>query len=370
MNVEDGAQLWGRQYSRRFTDILAVQEEITRELAEKLGVKPTVEQQKRLVKRSTENTEAYQLYLKGRYYWNRRTEQMLKRAVEYFQQAVEKDPGYGLAGLADCYAVFTSYQVEPPREAGPKAKSAAMHALSIDGTLAEPHAALGMTFVNYDWDWTRAEREFKQAIELDPTYATAHMWYALYLGAIGRTAEALASNKRAQQLDPFSSIINSAMGWELYFARQYDEAIEQIHKTLEMDPSFARGHWFLGLVYEQKPMYQEAIVEFQKAFELSGDNPSMLGSLGHAYALSGNREKARQTLADLKELSNRRYVPPFDSAVIYAGLGDKERTFEWLEKAFEERSWGMFRLKVDPRFDGMRSDPRFARLLRRMGLEP
>jgi serine/threonine protein kinase/tetratricopeptide (TPR) repeat protein len=372
VNVDDGSQLWGRQYNRRFTDILTLQEEIAREVSEKLGLKRTVEQQKRLAKRSTENTEAYQAYLKGRYYWNRRTEQTLKRAAEYFQQAIEKDPGYALAyaGLADCYAVYTIFQVEPPRETGPKAHAAATKTLEIDNTLAEAHASLALTKAQYEWDWSGAEREFQRSIDLDPNYPTAHQWYGFYLGATGRAEPAIASIKRAQQLDPLSLIISTTIGFELHLARRYDEAIEQIRKALEMDPSFAVGHWYLGMSYEQKARHGEAIAELQKAFEFSGGNPTELGALGHAYALSGNRQKARQALADLQGLTKRRYVSPFDTALIYTGLGEKELAFQWLEKAFEDRSWGMVLLKVDPRFDRLRPDPRFGGLLRRMGLEP
>jgi TolB-like protein/Flp pilus assembly protein TadD len=371
MNVDDGSQLWGRQYARKLSDILTLQEEIAREVTEKLRLRPTAEQQKRLAKRSTENTEAYQLYLKGRYYWNRRTEQTLKRAVEYFQQAIDKDPGYALAyaGLADCYAVYGSYEVASPRESGPKAKATATRALEIDNTRAEPHATLAMAKMQYEWDWAGAEREGQRAIELDPDYATAHQWYGICLAATGRTEQAVASLKRAQQIDPLSLIIQAQVGYELHFARRYDEAIEQIRKALDMDSNFARGHWYLGMPYEQKAMYREAIAEFRNAFELSGGSPSVQGRLGHAYAVSGNRQKALQAIADLHELSKRRYVSPFDTAVIYTGLGDKERTLEWLEKSLEDRSWGMVRLKVDPRFDPLRADPRFASLLRRMGLE-
>ena len=366
MNVEDGSQLWGRQYSGKLTDILALQEEISREVSEKLGRRPS------LAKRATESTEAYQLYLKGRYYWNRRTGQTLRRAAEYFQQAIDKDPGYALAyaGLADCYAVYCIYEVESPRISGPKAKAVATKALEIDNTLAEPHASLALARMIYDWDWTGAEREFQRSIELDSNYATAHAWYATALAATGRTEQAVALRRRAQQLDPLSLIISTGVGWELHFARRYDEAIEQIQKALEMDPNFGRGRYLLGLPYEQKAMYREAIAEFQRAVELSGGSPEMLGALGHAYAVSNNREKARQALADLRELSNRRYVAPFDTALIYTGLGDQERAFEWLEKAFEDRSYEMSLLKVDPRFDPLRTDPQFARLLRRMGLAP
>ena len=372
VNVDDGAQLWGAQYSQKLSGILALQQEIAQAVSGKLHLQPAVERQKRLAKRSTENTEAYQLYLKGRYYWNRRTEHTLKRAVEYFQQAIGKDPGYALAyaGLADCYAVYNSYQVELPRESGPKAKAAATKALEIDDTLAEAHASLGMTRMSYEWDWAGAEREFQRAIELDPNYATAHHWYGICLSATGRSEQAIASLKRARQLDPLSLIINADMGLELYFARRYDEAIEQVRKTLEMDPDFVAGHRHLGMAYEQKAMYTEAIAEFQKALDVSRGNPFALGSLGHAYAVSGNRGKARQALSDLRELSKRRYVSPFDTAVIYTGLGDKERALEWLEKASDDRSLQMIFLKVDPRFDRLHADSRFAGLLRRMGLPP
>jgi serine/threonine-protein kinase len=370
MKVDDGAQLWGAQYSRRFSEILTLQQEIARTVSGKLNQKATVEDQKRLAKRSTENTEAYQLYLKGRYYWNRRTEQTLKRAVEHFQQAIDKDPGYALAyaGLADCYAIYNSYQVELPRASGPKAKAAATKALEIDNTLAEAHASLGMTRMGYEWDWAGAEREFQRAIELDPNYATAHHWYAICLWTAGRSEQAIASLKQAQELDPLSLIINTDIGLQLHFARRYDEAIEQGQKALEMDSNFAAGHRPLGMAYEQKGMYAEAIAEFQKALDVSRGNPFALGALGHAYAVSGNREKARQVLSDLLALSKRRYVPPFSTAVIYTGLGDKERALEWLEKAFDDRSLEMIFLKVDPRFDRLHSDPRFANLLRRMGL--
>jgi serine/threonine protein kinase/tetratricopeptide (TPR) repeat protein len=372
MNVDDGAQLWGGQYSQRFSEILALQREIVRAVSGKLHLNPTVEHQERLAKRSTENTEAYQLYLKGRYYWNRRTEQTLKRAVEYFQEAIDKDPGYALAyaGLADCYAVYNSYQVELPRKSGPKAEAAATKALEIDNTLAEAHASLGMTRMSYEWDWAGAEREFQRAIELDPNYATAQHWYAICLATTGRSEQALASLKRAQELDPLSLIISADVGLELYFARRYDEAIDQVRKVLEMDPNFAAGHRPLGMAYEQKAMYTEAIAEFQKALDASRGNPFALGSLGHAYAVSGNREKARQALSDVLELSKHRYVPPFDIAVIYTGLGDEKRALEWLGKALDDRSLEMIFLKVDPRFDRLHADPRFANLLRRMGLAP
>jgi serine/threonine-protein kinase len=366
MKVEDGSQLWGRQYSRKLSDILTLQEEIAREVSGKLGLAPS------LTKRTTASTEAYQAYLKGRYSWNRRTEQTLKRAAGYFQQAIDKDPGYALAyaGLADCYATFPGYQVESPRESWPRAKAAATKALELDNTLAEAHATLANVRMSYEWDWAGAEREFRRSIELDPNYPSAHQWYAEWLTATGRTEQAVASVKRAQDLDPLSLIINANLGTMLHNARRDDEAIEQLRKTLEMDPNFAPGHWFLGRAYEQKGMYPEAIAELQKALELSKGSPAILGALGHAYALAGDREKARQVLADLHDQSKRRYVAPFNTALIYTGLGDKERAFEWLKKALDDRSRVVVFLKVDPNFDTLRPDPRFASLLRRMNLEP
>ncbi len=370
MNVDDGAQIWGGQYSQRFSDILALQQQIARAVSDKLRLQPTPDHQSRLAKRSTENTEAYQSYLKGRYYWNRRTEQALKRAVEYFQQAIDKDPGYALAyaGLADAYAVYNSYQVELPRVSGPKAKAAATKALEIDNTIADAHAALGMVRMSYEWDWPGAEREFQRAIQLDPAYPTARHWYSICLAAAGRNEEAIASLTRAQQLDPLSLIISADLGLEAYFARRYDQAVEQVRKVLEMDPNFAAARRHLGMAYEQKGMYKEAVAEFEKSLEISRGNPFALGALGHAYALSRNREKARRALSELLALSKRRYVPPFDIAIVYTGLGDTEHAFEWLEKAFDDRSLEMIFLKVDPRFDRLHADPRFISLLRRMGL--
>jgi len=370
MNVADGAQIWGGQFRHGLAEILVLQREIEREISGKLHLTPRVEEQQRLARRSTENTDAYQLYLKGRYYWNRRNEQALKRAVEYFQQAIDKDPGYALAyaGLADCYALYNSYQVELPRESGPKARAAATKALEIDNTLAQAHASLGMIRMSYEWDWPGAGQELRRAIELDPDYATAHHWYGISLIATGKSDEALASLKRAQELDPLSMIINADLGLAMHFARRDDEAIEQLRKGLEMDANFAAAHRPLGMAYEQKAMFAEAIGEFQKALEASSGNPFALGSLGHAYAAGGQRAPARKALADLLELAKRRYVSPFDIAVVYAGLGENDRALEWLGKATEDRSLEMIFLKVDPRFDGLRGMGRFGELLRRVGL--
>jgi tetratricopeptide (TPR) repeat protein len=260
--------------------------------------------------------------------------------------------------------------VKPPRQAGPKAQMAAAKALGIDDTLADAHTSLGFTKVLYERDWPGAEREFQRAIELDANYPTAPHWYSIYLIAVGRDEQAVATISHARQLDPLSLVIGANVGPTLHFARRYDEAIEQTRKALDMDPSFLPGHWWLGLPYEQKSMFQEAIAEFQKGDGISKDSPYIPGPMGHAFALSGDTEKARLTLAKLQELSKHRYVAPFDTALIYAGLRDRERALEWLERGLEDRSWGMTYLKVDPRFDWLRSDERFAHLLRRMGLAP
>jgi len=371
VRVDDGSQIWGRQYNGKFTDILGLQQEIAQEVAGKLQLRPTADEQKKLAKRSTDSTEAYQLYLKGRYYWDRRTELTLKRAVDYFEQAIQKDPGYALAyaALADCYAVFAGHEVAAPAMAMPKARAAATKALQLDNTLAGAHAALGFTVMQYEWDWAAAEREFHQSIRYDADYATAYHWYGVFLSLTGRIDEGIAALKRAQQLEPLSLMISASLGRELYHARRYDEAIDEMRKALEMDANFAALHWWLGLPYEQKGMHQDAIEEFRTASRLSKGNPSALGALGHAYAAAGQRQKALQILADLRELARQRYVAPFEISLIYAGLGDNGHVWEWLEAALEDRSWGVMFLKVDPRFDHLRADPRFHDLLRRMRLE-
>src|SRR5262249_52475709 len=274
------------------------------------------------------------------------------------------------AGLADCYAVYSAFEALPPREAFPKAKEAASKALAIDDTLAEPHAALAYAKAAYDWDRPGAEREFKRAIELNPNYATAHSWYSLDLEATGRLEEAIAEAKRAQEADPLSLMISTLVGKTLYSARRYDQAIEQLRKALEMDPNFPRAHYNLGMTYGQVGRHGEAIAECQKAVSLSGGEPGALGVLGYAYALSGKRAEAQKVLAELKDLSRRRYVAPYDSALIYVGLGDKAQALEWLGKAYEDHSLEPTWRKVYPQFDPLRGEPRFQDLLRRMGLPP
>jgi eukaryotic-like serine/threonine-protein kinase len=373
VKVEDGSQLWGEQYQRKFSDVLAVQAEIAKQISEKLRLKLTGEERQRLTKVYTENAEAYQLYLKGRYYWNRRTPESLNKSIEYFQQAIDKDPNYalGYAGLADSYSMLGSpVGGVSPREKFPKAKAAALKALELDDTLAEAYAALILVRLRYDWDWLAAEKEIKRAVELNPNYSMTHQLYADYLRVMGRPDEAIAEIKRAQELEPLSLNTNAVVGVHLYFARQYDQAIEQCQKTLDLDQNFAPAHLFLGWAYVQKARYEEAIAAVKKATSLSPSEPRSVSALGYAYAMSGQAGEAMNILDQLKELSRRRYISPHDRAIIYAGLGEKEQAFAWLDKAYADRSWPLPLLKVDPRFDSLRSDPRFADLVRRIGLAP
>ena len=373
INAMTDAHLWADSYDRKLTDIFAVESEIAKAIAETLQAKLTGSEQHALSSRPTENAEAHQFYLKGRYYWNKRNEEGLKKAIEYFKQAIDADPNYALAytGMADSYSLlgFHGYGALPPTEAYPKAKIAAEKALQIDEALGEAHASLATVKENYEWDLIGAEKEYKRAIELNPKYATAHQWYGELLAVTERYPEAIAQIKQAQELDPLSLIINVNISWFFYFARQYDDALEQGRKTLDLEPNFASTHWMLGQAYRQKGMYEEAIAEFQKEVVSRGD-PVDTAVLGHAYAVAGNRAEAEKILKELTDLSKDRYVSPYFIALIYVGLNDKDEAFDRLEKAFAERSAGMVFLKVEPMFDPIRSDPRFQDLLRRVGLTP
>jgi TolB-like protein/Tfp pilus assembly protein PilF len=371
VDVADGSQLWGEQYNLNFSDLFAVQEEIARVISEKLLSTLSGEQKKRLAKRYTESPEAYRIYLMGRFYWSKRTLEGLKRGVEYFQQAIDKDPNYALAytGLADSYALLGSveYSALPPTEAMPKARAAAIKALEVDDTLAEAHASVAYVHI-FDWHWYEAERAYRRAIELNPNYATAHHWYAMYLGAMGRFDEALEEIELAQELDPLSLPIGVGVGWQFFLTRQYHRAIEEYRKTLEMDPNFYMAHFLLGLAHEQESMFDEAIAAYQQAQALSKGHPLMIAAPGHAYAALGQRDEAQAVLDQLAQLAKRRYVSPYYIAAIYTGLGENERALAWLDQACESRSEGLIWLKVDPLFDSLRADARFADLLHRVGL--
>jgi TolB-like protein/DNA-binding winged helix-turn-helix (wHTH) protein len=368
VNASDKTQMWGEQYDRKMSDLLAIQREIASEIVEKLKPKVSGEE-KRAAKHYTESNEAYQLYLKGRFHWNKRTAEALKKSIEYFNQAIDKDPRFALAyaGLADSFVVPGNRL--PPREAMPKAKAAAMRALELDDTLAEAHASLGRVFAAYDWDWPNAEKEYKRAIELNPRYATVHQWYGGYLSVMGRSNEAIAERKRAVELEPLSLVINFELGLAFYYDRDYDRAIEQFQKTLELDQNFAPAHNFLPAAYEQKGMYSEAIAEFKKAIPLTAGSESTLSKagLGHVYGVSGKKNEAQTVLDELKQLSAQEFVPATSVALIYAGLGENDQAFVWLDKGFEQRAFQLQWIKLDPRWDNLRSDPRFQDLMRRIG---
>ena len=373
LDVRDNKQLWGEQYHEKTSDLLSIQREIAKEITGNLRLKLSGPEQSRLAKHYTENAEAYQLYLKGRFYWNKRTEEGVRKGIEYFQQAIEKDPTYALAytGIADCYSLETLHidvGSLSPSEAAPKAKAAAMKALELDDTLAEAHTSLAFIKLNFDWDWTGAEREFKRAIELNPNYSNAHHWYSHYLMAMGRIEESLAESKRALELDPLSLIMNVHLGWHYLNAHQYDLAIEQLSKALEMDPNFGMGHWYLGLADAQKERYSEAEDEMRKAKELLKDSMATEADTGYVYAVSGKKDQALKVIDELKELSKRRYVSSYHVAMIYLGLKEKDQAFEWLENAYRERSDLLVYLKVEPRLESVRSDQRFTDLVRRVGL--
>jgi len=363
IDLENVAQLWGQHYDHKVSDVLLVQDDISRDIFENLRLKLNVEEKKQL--------EAYGLYLKGRNAWNKRTGDALLQAIEFFNQAIAIDPNYGAAyaGLADCYNMLVVYGRLQPKEGFPKAKDAATRALEIDESSAEAHSSLA--FIRFRWDWDRAatEREFQTAIRLKPAYAPAHQWYSSYLVAVERFDEAIAEAKRTEELEPLSFVASSHLGWIYYLSGQNDNAIEQCRKILERDPSSFPARRYLGLAYEAKGMYAEAITEFQTGVKLSG-SPLMLALLGHAYAASGKTAEAKQVLSDLQQLQDQRYVSPYTVAAIYAGLGEQEQAFKWLEKAVEERDIWLMNLKVDPVFARLRSQRQFTDILARIRLRP
>ncbi len=376
VNVADGSQLWGEQSSWKQADVIRMPTEIAQRISEKLHFRLTEEGRKRLLKRYTENTAAYHLYLKGRYYLEKWTEEDFKRGLDCFKQALDLDPNYSLAyaGLSDAYHWLSTVYL-PPKEAMPKSRAAAMKALELDETLAEAHTALATVAIAYDWDWKEAERAYKQAIKFNPGYAPAHHGYGIYLVLVGRPAEAQVELKRAQEFDPLSTSIAVTAVWPFYFApppaRQYDRAIEELRRIIALDSGFFPAHVLLGHVYTQKGMHGEAIEEFTKAAQL--DNAvGNLGDRGYAFGMAGKREEAQRILGDLLERVKRReFVPALGVALVYIGLGEKAQALAWLEKAYEERDEELaFYIKVDPRFDSLRADSRFIELIRLMNYPP
>ena len=370
IDVRDNQQLWGEQYSEKVSELLSVQREIAKQITNNLRLKLSGAVQTRAVKRDTDNPDAYQSYLKGRFYWNKRTGEGLKKSIEFFNQAIEKDPNYALAyaGLSEAYGLLPSYTAVLPKDAFPQAKAAARKALEIDDTLAEAHVGLANVLTSYDWNFVASERELRRAIELNPNYATAHQWLSDGpLLATGRFEEAHAAMKRAQDLDPLSLIINAEAGTNYIYARQYDKAIEKLRKTIEMDQSFYYAHWALGEALAMKGSFAEAINEYRIALRLV-DDPNVLALIGHVDAVSGKRDEALKIIEQLKEISKQRYVAAYAFAEVYAALGDKDQAFQWLEKSFQDRAPDLVFFRIDPLIDNLRSDPRCDEFGRRAGL--
>jgi serine/threonine-protein kinase len=364
--------LWAESYDRNLRDVLSLQSEVSRAIASEIQTKVTPQEQARLASARAVNPEAYDLYLKGRYEWNKRSKEGLERGLEYFQQAIDLDPNYALAysGVADSYVVLGNWGLLPGVEVYPKAKAAALKALQLDQNLAEPHASLARVLEDYDWDWLGAEREHQRAIELNPNYATAHHWHAFGLGLTGRNKEALAEIELARSLDPLSTIINAEVALVLYWGRQYDRAIVEARKALELEPGNRPAHAYLGQIYLTKGMYKDALAEFRILQTLPGADPSDSASLAAAYAAAGNREEALRILGRLKQQSKREYISPYSIAMVYVSLGDKDEAFAWLQKGLDNHDGLTDLLKVSPGLDSLRSDPRFQDLLRRMNFPP
>ena len=366
MRVADGAPLWTSQFDEKMTDIFRVQDSISERVAGVLALKLTTEEKRQLTKRQTENTEAYQLYMIGRLHFSKRTEETINKAINYFKQAIVKDPNYAQAytALAAAYSTAAIYEFVAPHEAYAKAKEAAAKALQIDDTLSEAHAVMGNIKRNYEWDEAGAENEYRRAIELDPNNATAYHWYGISMTFAGRNEESITLIKQAAELDPVSAVINNALGDALFFARRFDQAIEQYEKVLEIDPNFAGAHFHLGETYYFQNKYPEAASEYLKGESAAGTSPQNVAALKAAYEASGIRGYWQKRLElRLSEV----YTSPCDIASFYAVLGDRERAFEWLERAYREHDPGIITLKAELMFDSLRSDPRFADLLRRVG---
>lgn len=370
IDTKDDSHLWGERYARKISDLATLQDELSRDITDKLRVRLTGDEERQLAKNYATNSEAYQLYLQGRYYWDKRTAEGLQKGIEYFTQAIEKDPAYAPAysGLADCYWLLNVYNVGPATAYSLKAREAASRALALDETLAEAHASLASIRYRYDWNWVEAERHFKRAIELRSDYPTAHQWYSAWLAAKGRFDESNAEARRAHELEPFSLTINTDVGRHFYYARKYEDSLAAHRKSIEMDRNFARGHYESGYALVAMGRHAEAIAEFQQALGLDREALGALSGLGHAYAVAGQTKQAQQVLEQLKELSAQRYVSPYYFAIVHAGLGEKELALEYLEKAADERfNWLVF-LNVEPQLDGLRKEPRFEALVKRIGV--
>jgi serine/threonine-protein kinase len=397
IKAADGFQLWSGKFDRELTDVFDVQEELAQAIADllipRLGGPGTTAEARGamprdaaaptmmtgvpsmpppLVKPGTRDLEAYTLYLKGRYCWNRRTVEGMEKAIAYFDAALARDPDYAPAhaGRAECYSLlgWIAFGAMPPRVAFPEAEAAALKAIALDPTLADARNALAWSRLVYDWDWPAAEREFRLALEVDPRFALAHSWYGLSLALRGRGPEAIDEARVAMRLDPLAPVLNTLAGWVYYFLRRYEESIDEYRRALELDPAYSRAHLGIGWAFEQLGLYDEAIASFDRAAPHSGNRARLAASLGHAHAAAGRHERAAACLDELLSLSRSRYVPPSFVALVYAGLGDAERAFDWLGRAFDERSGALATLGAEPQFDSLRADPRFDVLMTRVGL--
>jgi TolB-like protein/Tfp pilus assembly protein PilF len=370
VQASDQTNLWAHTYERELSDVPALQSDIVRAVAKEIALQLTPKQEARLANPPQINPDAHEAYLKGLFFWGKFTSSGMEKSIEYFQNAIDKEPRYALAyaRMARAYGLLGNLSKLRPEQAYPRQTEAALKALEIDPSLDEPHSALGWSKLFYDRDWAGARQEFERAIDLSPNSPTAHQAYAVYFVSMGEFDQAMTEILRAQELDPVSLNVKTDVGWFLFFARQPDESIAKIRETLEMDPNFVIAHGFLAQAYQQKGMFGEAIVESQTCIKLIGSDPVRIALLAYAYAVAGQKREARQELGKLLASSHEQYITPYHVALVYAALHNKDEAFNWLEKAFKDRFWMMAFLKVDPRWDVLRADPRFTDLLRRTGL--
>jgi DNA-binding winged helix-turn-helix (wHTH) protein/TolB-like protein/lipopolysaccharide biosynthesis regulator YciM len=372
LRVADGELLWGSEFDENITDMFAVEDSISQKVASALIPNLSGDEQRRLSRPFTANSDAYQLYMRGRFFWNKRTADGVRKSLEYFQQAIQADPNYALAyaGLADSYTLAGSYgySILPPKEAMPKAEAAAQQALAIDDSLAEAHTSLAYLKFTYDWDWNAAQHEFERAIALNPGYDNAHHWYSHLLMARGRQNESLAEARRALELSPSDTVMNEHIGWTYLMMRDYDNAIQSCRKALDMDPDFLLAHRVLGMAYLYKGQNDDAVAEFQRGVQLSHDDPVAEAYLARAYAAARQNDKAITIVDRQQQRSGQRYIPPVEVAAVYSALGDSDHAFQWLNRAVEDRSSALVYLNIDRAYDAIRGDPRFAQLLRKVHL--
>jgi tetratricopeptide (TPR) repeat protein len=371
IDARSDQHLWADSYERDLRDVLTLQSEVSRDIAAQVHSTVSRSEASRATVARPVNPEAHEAYLRGLYFWNKRTDEGFRKGIDYFEQATRLDPNYAVAyaGLAESYIVAAGHRFLPPNQSYPKAREAALKALQFDDSIAEAHTALASYFWEYKWDRFAAENEYRRAIEMNPNYATAPQWYSEELAALGRRDEASAEIKRAQQLDPLSLPIGVVAGWIFYVERDYNHAIEQYKRTIEMDPNFAVAHSYLGRVYAQSGDSAKAVLECQTASRLTGEHPFSLVWLGYAYAKAGNREGALHILRQLQSISRQKYVASHDVAAIYSALGESSKALDWLNKAYYEHSYTLLLLQVEPEFDILHSDARFKELVNRVGVQ-